>query len=189
MYVCNLQILCYHKVVVITTWCYDDMMPLQREGINMGEKDIRAYTETVKYEIDKTSVYLGAKSSQIFDSFNFGLTVEQYHILDTVYHHKDICQRDIAKLMLKDRSNTGRILNILEEKGLIERRLDTKGKKMVKKVTITDKGIETVDKIFPVLRKYYLAALTEVTEEELATLRRILRKLCDSLSKNTQMQI
>ncbi len=155
----------------------------------MGEKSVNAYTETIKYEIDKTSVYLGAKSSQIFDSFNFGITSEQYHILDTVYHNNGICQRDIAKLLLKDRSNTGRILSILEEKALVKRTIDTKGKKMVKKVSITEKGKDLVDHIFPVLKGYYSIVLVDVTEEELVALRATLRKLCSALSKITLMQI
>lgn len=155
----------------------------------MNEKNVNSYTETVKYEIDKTSVYLNAKSSQIFDSFNFGITVEQYHVLDAVYHHKDICQRDIAKIILKDRSNTGRLLNILEEKGLIVRTIDTKENKLIKRVSITEKGIATIDHIFPIIKEYYIAAMSDITEEELSTLRTILRKLCLCLSKNTVMQI
>ena len=155
----------------------------------MSINKLKAYTDTIKYEIDKSSVYLGAKCSQIFDSFNFGITVEQYYILDTVYHNPNICQRDIAKLMLKDRSNTGRFLNILEEKGLISRQLDTKGKKMVKKVMITQKGIETVERIHPVLLDYYMHALEGITQEEIDTVKIILQKLCTTLSKNTSMQI
>lgn len=155
----------------------------------MGEKDVKSYAETVKYEIDKSSVYLNAKSSQIFDSFNFGITIEQFHVLDTVYHGKDVCQRDIAKIILKDRSNTGRILNILEDKGLITRQVDTKDNKLVKKVSISKKGAELVEYIFPIIREYYLSAMSDITEEELSTLRRILRKLCACLSKNTNMQI
>lgn len=155
----------------------------------MCEKNVTSYTQTVKYEIDKTSLFLGVKSSQVFDSFNFGITVEQYHVLDAVYHNRDICQRDIAKLILKDRSNTGRILNILEEKGLIERKADFKENKLVKKVYITQKGIETVDYIFPIIREYYLTAMEDISEEELSTLRKILQKLCACLSKNISMQI
>ena len=155
----------------------------------MSIKRLKAYTDTVKYEIDKASVYLGAKSSQIFDSFNFGITVEQYYILDTVYHNRNICQRDIAKLMLKDRSNTGRFLNILEEKGLIKRQLDIKGKKMVKMVSITQEGIETVERIHPILHEYYIRALDGISLEEIETVKTILQKICITLSKNTSMQI
>lgn len=155
----------------------------------MSEKNINTYTESVKYEIDKTSVYLGAKSSQIFDSFNFGITVEQFHVLDAVYNNKEICQRAIAKIILKDRSNTGRLLNILEEKGLIARRATTKDNKLVKIVSITEKGIDKINYIFPIIKEYYIAAMSDITEEELSTLRTILRKLCTCLSKNTPMQI
>lgn len=50
-----------------------------------------------------------------------GISGECFAALDTISCNKGICQRDLAKLILKDRANTGRILNSLEEKGFIKR--------------------------------------------------------------------
>lgn len=95
----------------------------------------------------------------------------------------------MSKLILKDRSNTGRILNILEKNGLITREIDTKQKRLVKKIYITKKGEKLWEEIQPELRKEFSFIYNDVSKEEFETLKKLLTKFRNSLSKNTNIQI
>lgn len=155
----------------------------------MKEQESCHYTESIIYSMEQTVIYFRVKGAQFFNELNIGVTIDQFVTLDAIYCNNDICQRDLSKLILKDRSNTGRILNILEEKGFVKREIETKGKRLVKKVYITDKGKKVIEEYQPKLRNAFSKIFDDVSEEEFATLRNILAKLKNSLSKTTSIQI
>lgn len=155
----------------------------------MKEKENCHYTESIIYLMEQTVTYFRIKGAQFFNQLNIGITIDQFVALDAIYSNEDICQRDLSKLILKDRSNTGRILNILEKNGFITRSIETKGKRLVKKIYITDNGRKIIEDNQPRLRSAFAKVLGEVPDEEFATLRQILNKLKDSLSKTTSIQI
>lgn len=159
------------------------------DGICMKENEKTRYFDSVIYLMEQTVVYSKIKGAQFFTQLCMGVTIDQFVALDALYCNSDICQRDLSKLILKDRSNTGRILTILEEKGFITRAAETKGKRLVKKIYITDKGKELVEESIPKLRKAFFQVFEEVTDEEFDNLRNILNKLKTSLSKTTSIQI
>lgn len=153
------------------------------------KNQVKSFRESIGYQIDKTAVYLKVYGSQFFNSKNFGITLEQFIALVALFESDNICQRDLSKLILKDRSNTSRILNILEEKGLIQRIIDTKQKRLVKKVSLTDKGRELLFKIGPEIKQSYESLIEGISEEEIEILRKILEKLRNNLSEYTTIQI
>lgn len=153
------------------------------------KKQVQSFKEGIGYLIDKTAVYLKVYGSQFFNSKNFGITLEQFIALVALFENDNICQRDLSKLILKDRSNTSRILNILEEKGLIERAIDTKQKRLVKKVCLTQKGRNLILEIGPEIKEAYQKLIAGISDEEIKTLKNILEKLRNNLSQNTTIQI
>lgn len=155
----------------------------------MNEKEQCHYIHSVIYTLDQTSTYFRVQGTQFFNQLDIGVTLDQFVALDAIYCNEDICQRDLSKLILKDRSNTGRILNILEEKELIKRAIETKRNRMVKKIYITDKGKKVIEDNQERLRSTFLKTFEEVSEEELATLRQLLNKLKDCMSKFISIQI
>lgn len=155
----------------------------------MKEKENCNYTESIVYLMEQTVIYFKVKGAQFFNQLDVGVTIDQFVVLDAIYSNDDICQRDLSKIVLKDRSNTGRILNILEENGFIKRSLETKGKRLVKKVYITDKGKKMIEDNQTKLRNGFHKIFEDVSEEEFATLRQTLNKLKDNLSKTTSIQI
>lgn len=155
----------------------------------MKEKENCHYTESIVYLMEQTVIYFKVKGAQFFNQLNVGVTIDQFVVLDAIYSNDDICQRDLSKIILKDRSNTGRILNILEEKGFIKRAVETKGKRLVKKIYITDNGRKMIDENQSKLRNGFLKIFEDVSEEEFTTLRKTLNKLKDNLSKTTSIQI
>lgn len=155
----------------------------------MKKSDIKHYFESSLYLMEQTVIYTKIKGAQFFNELKIGVTIDQFVALDAISANENICQRDLSKLILKDRSNTGRILNILEEKGFITRALEAKGKRPVKKIYITEKGKKLVEESVPRLRSAFQQVFEDVSDEELAVLRGILNKMKTSLSKTTSIQI
>ncbi len=95
----------------------------------------------------------------------------------------------MSKLILKDRSNTGRILNILEENGFVKREVETKKKRLVKKIYITEKGTKLLEDNYQRIKEEFSFIFDDVTPEEFQKLRELLAKVRHSLSKCTNLQI
>lgn len=155
----------------------------------MKEKENCHYTESIIYSMEQTVTYFKIKGAQFFNQLNLGVTIDQFGVLDAIYCNNDICQRDLSKIVLRDRSNTGRILNILEKNGFVRREIETKGKRLVKKIYITDNGKKIIEENHEKLRAAFVKVFDNVSEEEFATLRKTLDKLKESLSKTTTIQI
>lgn len=155
----------------------------------MKEQETCHYTESIIYAMEQTVIYFRVKGAQFFNELNLGITIDQFVALDAIYCNDDICQRDLSKLILKDRSNTGRILNILEENGFVKREIETKGKRLVKKIYITDMGKKIIEENQPKLKNAFSKILDDISQEEFTTLRNTLAKMKDILSKTTSIQI
>lgn len=155
----------------------------------MKEKEIKHFSESVFHDIIKTAIYARVKGSQYFNKLNMGITFEQYIALDAISSREDICQRDLSKLILKDRSNTSRILNVLEKEGFIGRNIETKNNRLVKKVYINDKGKAILDEHGKIIKKDLADIFVDITEEDFDNLKKLLKKIRDCISKETNMQI
>jgi len=155
----------------------------------MQEKDIKFFEQSLTHAMEKTTTYCRLKGAQFFALHDFGITMDQFCVLEVLSYTEDVCQRDISKKILKDRSNTSRILAILEEKGLIKRQVDTKQKRLVKKVYLTSKGQDLLEQIFPKVKESYLKVFDGISEEEMAMVKRVLEKMRENLMKDTTIQI
>ena len=110
-------------------------------------KKLKHYTDTLNYELEKTAKVMKILGMQVMEKLNISLLLDEYVALDIISCHQGICQRDLAKLIIKDRANTGRILNSLEEKSLITRFVDTKNNRLVRKMAITESGYKMLKNI------------------------------------------
>jgi len=153
------------------------------------EKGKRHYTKSIVYDLEQTVIYTRVKGSQIFNNLGIGVTSDQFITLDAIYCNPNICQRDLSKIILKDRSNTGRLLSILEEKGLIERLAETKNNRLVKNIYITEKGKSIIEDNQGKLNSAFMHVLDNISDDEISELRKTLSKLKDNLKKITTMQI
>ena len=100
--------------------------------------ETKHFTDTIFYQVELTARYTKMLGTQLFGKLGVGLTPEEFAALDTISAHNELCQRDIAKLILKDRANTGKLLDSLEQKGLITRELSVKNNRPVKILKITN---------------------------------------------------
>lgn len=155
----------------------------------MPEITLKHYTDSVYYDIEQTAKYCRALGAQLIEAIYPGITADEVASLDAIYCNPQICQRDLAKLILKDRPATGRVLDSLEKKGLINRFGDTKNNRLVRRAQVTAKGIQTLKEVTEKLNPTYDFILKTVAEEEKIILRKMLKKMRESLSEVVKMQI
>ena len=152
-------------------------------------KNLKHYTDSINYELEKTARVMRMLGMQLFEKLNIDLLLDEYVALDTISCNEGICQRDLAKLIIKDRANTGRILNSLEEKGLVTRFVDTKNNRLVRKMSITKKGFDRLININKKVESYLAEVTRVVSEEEINAVHASLKKLRESFESLIDFKI
>ena len=68
----------------------------------MADNGIGHYTDSIHYELEQASRLMNMLTNQLFKKLELSITFDEYIALDTVSINAGICQRDLAKLILKD---------------------------------------------------------------------------------------
>lgn len=147
------------------------------------------YTESLHYELEQTAYMCKALGMQTFEKLNISISPEEFKILDTLVCKSGMCQRDLAKLILRDRANTGRLLNALEKSELIVRTVDTKNNRLVKKIEISDKGRILWQDIINQVRPLVDVCIQKIPREDVRALQSALKKFRASLETIVDLQI
>ena len=147
------------------------------------------YTDSIHYELEQTSRLMKKVTTQLFEKLEIGLSIDEYAALDTVSVNAGICQRDLAKLILKDRANTGRILDSLEQKGFITRFIDTKNNRLVKKMGITERGLKELDTINKKVKQYLESVTKTISDEDIERVQETLKSFRLELEKVVEINI
>lgn len=155
----------------------------------MPEIQAKHYIESIYYDIELTARVMKVLGAQTFERLNIGVTPEEHAALDTISCHPGICQRDLAKLILKDRANTGRILNSLEEKGLITRFVDIKNNRLIKKMAMTEAGYAKLQDTNGKIKLMLQQVSSKFPQEEIDKLQQALRKFRKNLEESVEMNI
>lgn len=124
--------------------------------------EIKSYRESLQFNLEASARIVQEAISMQFKTNNFGISYDEFIILDEILHNPGIIQNELAKEILKGRAYTGRFLVQLEEKGFIERKKAVKAKcqTVIKNYITTNgknihsKGIKIVqDFIDPIIFK------------------------------------
>ena len=126
---------------------------------------------------------------QVFDKLGVDINPSEYATLDTISCNPGLCQRDLAKLILKDRANTGRILDSLEKKGYISRFSDEKNNRLIRRIEITKAGLAELKSITEKIRPMLINAIDAIPRSESEALRASIRKFRETLSNIVETQI
>lgn len=144
------------------------------------------YEQSLFYQINLSAKCFDMLFNDFFKKLDMGITSSEHLALGVIMDTKDCCQRDLAKIILKDRANTGKLANLLKEKGLINIETKTKNNKPVKILTITEKGREFHDKameyIKPLAQKIQSEFCEQTIDETIEILKNF-RKLVENTVK------
>ena len=147
------------------------------------------FTNTIFYQIELTAKYCKLLGQQVFEKLNVGISPEEFSVLDTLSCNPYLCQRDLAKLILKDRANTGKLLDGLEKKGFVTRKLSIKNNRPVKIVEITDSGREKIENATEKIRPNFLLIQEKIKNSVISRIGDLLKDLRKILSESLEIQI
>lgn len=147
------------------------------------------FTDTIFYQVELTARYTKLLGTQLFGKLGVGLTPEEFSTLDTISAHEELCQRDIAKLILKDRANTGKLLDSLEGKGYIERELTSKNNRPVKIVRMTEIGKKVYAETYAKLQPHHKVVKERIANTDLEKLGELLKDLREILEDTIDIDI
>ena len=147
------------------------------------------YTDSIFYQFEQTAKYCRFLGVQVFQKLNMPISPDEFYALDVIMMHDNICQRELAKLILKDRPNTGRILDSLEEKGYIERFADTKNNRLVRRMKITGTGKKITEETSERLREYISNLPKIFSDEDKNRLKELIIRFRENLEKEVEMKI
>lgn len=126
----------------------------------------------------KTNTILKGKLQAALNSFD--ITSEQWVTLERLHENDGCNQKELSLNSFKEQAAITRTLDILEKKGLVERRKSEVDRREFL-IFITEKGINLLNDILPHVKLYRDSLNSILTQEEIETLSALLIKLCNGL--------
>ncbi len=94
------------------------------------------------------------------------INFEEYIILDIISFNDGICHCDLAKMLLRDRSNAGKIVSNLEKYGYVTVKPAIRNNIVIKQIFVTDEVIKICDDIYERLESCIQMFNEKITDEE-----------------------
>jgi len=104
------------------------------------------------------------------------LTISQLGVLEALYHLGPLCQRDVARKILRSTANITTVVDNLERRGLVERIRGSEDRRYVA-LHLTNNGIQLIEEIFPIHVQGVVRSLSALTHKEQEELARLCKKL------------
>lgn len=143
------------------------------------------YSDTSLYQAERALLLFKTYASKFFKDLNLGITSEQFVLLDNIYCNPGIAQVELSTIALKFPSNTIRILQVLENKGLITKKVGTRKNYLVKELYITEQGKELIDNNIDKIKNIFDDILIDFNQDEIEVFKKLVIRLQESCSKNS----
>jgi len=137
-----------------------------------GQKADRSMATWV--QVVKTYNKIRAKELQYIGSFE--ITMNQFEVLEVLYHRGDLNIGSITKLIMSTPGNVTVVVRNLKRDGYIDSYPDPNDKR-ASILSITTQGKEIIEALFPQHAKNFESYFEALDEEETETLFMLLRKL------------
>ncbi|HOD41483.1 MAG TPA: MarR family transcriptional regulator [Candidatus Wallbacteria bacterium] len=110
----------------------------------------------------------------------YGVTPEQWVLYASLSEEEGISLTELAKVSLRDKPYTTRLVDKLEEKGLILR-IKSNDDKRSSSIFLTRDGAKLKEKIIPIIAELNQWSLVAMSEEEIGLLKFLLNKMYDHI--------
>ena len=151
---------------------------------------MKKYTESFYYQIKLTEKLIKIWCKQIEESLELPITIDEITILDIINDNNGkIHQRDLAQMIFRDRANTGKLLNNLEEKGYLIRVDMTKNKRQAKIINITEKGTEVINLFREEVEPIFEKVKERTSENQRKFAKQYLQNIRDVITESIELHI
>lgn len=117
-----------------------------------------------------------------FKGAGYDITPEQFGVLARLRVQQGMSQTQLGDRMLKDRHNMARILNLLEERGYIERRPDSTDRRIYR-IYITRSGSSIQEQLVPIFIQHLNELLEGVLDRDQRAVRKMLERIVGNIQK------
>ena len=104
------------------------------------------------------------------------ITLSQFGVLEALFHLGPLCQKEIGEKILKTSGNMTMVIDNLEKQDLVIRMKDEEDRRKMT-VVLTQKAYDLIEEIFPLHDRIAEDIFTILTDKELNTLSRLLKKI------------
>jgi DNA-binding MarR family transcriptional regulator len=132
------------------------------------------------YLINLAAQRLKYELHQVFQARGYDITPEQWAVLNRLWEQDGLSQVELAERTFKDKPSTTRILNLLEQKGVVLRRRDAEDGRVMH-VFLTKAGKDLKEKLIPCAEEVLVKSGQNLTKEEVSQFKQILRKILANL--------
>jgi DNA-binding MarR family transcriptional regulator len=139
------------------------------------------------FDIESCVCFINNKTSKkMADMFNerlipLGVTRVQWIAMYYLLKYGDLSQKELGERMDIKESTVARLLDRMEEEGLIIR-TQTREDRRVKYIKLTPKGRERIEELLPEGQKMSEFFSIGITEEEIEVFKRVLQKFMINIS-------
>ena len=135
-----------------------------------------SYKNTIRYKFMLIMDNIGGfLESSLLET---GLIPKHYGVLLAIKEHPNITQSDLAGKLVIDRSTTGKLVDLLEEKSYLKRNKHSSDRR-AHCLSLTSDGEALVDKLWNIMKEAEYKALSNLTTEETDTFMFLLDKIIE----------
>ena len=134
--------------------------------------------DSLGFIINKTAAKMKNYLHQSLKEYD--ITPEQWGILGRLWEQDGVSQKELSDKSCKDQANITRILDKLEEKGLITRQANP-GDRRAFLIFLTEEGRKLKERVVPLVLKTLEKAQRDIGEEEIEHLKALLNKVYSNL--------
>jgi DNA-binding MarR family transcriptional regulator len=132
------------------------------------------------FTIERTMKRIKQNLQRRFNSRHFGITVDQWVVLDRIALTNGLSQNEVADSTFKDAPTITRIIDQLCRKGLAERQMNEQDRRRFN-LALTEKGRRKVEQIRPVVVEMRRQGWEGLADEDYHALMRILNQVFNNL--------
>ncbi len=134
------------------------------------------------FQIERTVKKLRQAMQRCLSEAEPGLTVDQWVLLDILYRQNGLSQNELAEAACKDAPTVTRIIDLLCQKELTERKANSSDRRKYS-ILLTAKGNSCVKRILPQVQTMRQAGFASLSVTDYQQLQRILNTIQNNIDQ------
>ena len=130
--------------------------------------------------LEKTLRQVRKFSQRELQKRDLKISGEQWLVLKHCHEEAGISQRKIAELTFKDPASVTRMIDLLEQRGLIQRK-PAKGDRRSHGLYLTEEGTSFVEQVEPLHQEIKKYGLKGISEKDKDTFQQVFHQICENL--------
>lgn len=154
--------------------------------MKISSPEAKKYKNKTGVTLVATGIYTRIFARQYFAAKNFDITPEQFVVIEILMENDGLYQRQICEIVMKDRPNMTRIINILCDLGYVQRVSD-KNKRKVHKIFLTQKAKDNYPQMMEAILDIRKTIVEGIDKDELEVCLNVLNKIIENLYPKVDM--